>query len=270
MSTPTVSWEEVTPDRAARWLAHNIENNRRINEGTVLQYALDMREGRWNQDNAQPIQFDTEMRLLDGQHRLTAVARSGKTLRMLVVRGVPTETVSVMDAGRKRSYADALHMRGYANANRIAATIRLAFLWDAKYRGMQLFRPPVPPTVSELIAYGDNHPEVEHCTRAAIGTYKVVRGCEGRIYAFAYWLFAKSDASKVAEFYAQLHSGQFTVAGSPIYLLRDQLLRDNLSREKRPQHVSLAYFIKAWNAYCDGTPIKLLRFREDEEFPEPK
>lgn len=267
---PAVSWEEVTPGKAARWLSHGIDNNRKISDRVVAQYALDMCQGQWRSDNAQPIQFDHEMRLLDGQHRLTAVVKSGVTISLLVVRGVRTETVSVMDAGRKRTVADYLSMGGTTCANSVAALGRAAFNWEQGARGANIFRPAVPPTNTEVLTFIEKNPEVIHCQRAAHPAYSRLKTGGRCVYGLAYWLFARCDAPATAEFFAQLDSGVFNTTSSPVYRLREKLLRDRDIRNRPHQYVYLAYFIKAWNAHLEGRELRYLRIGEDEVYPEPK
>jgi hypothetical protein len=54
------------------------------------------------------ITFDVGGRLINGQHRLSAVCKAGGPAEFVVLRGVPASARDVMDMGRKRSVADAL------------------------------------------------------------------------------------------------------------------------------------------------------------------
>lgn len=96
----------VTPELAAQWLATNTTTNRKISQPTVNGYAHDMIRGKW-QVTGETIKFDTDGRLIDGQHRLTAVVVSHRTVQMFVATGIPTEAMSVLDTGRTRSAGDA-------------------------------------------------------------------------------------------------------------------------------------------------------------------
>lgn len=101
--------EEIDPDLAAILLEGNVRN-RSISKSTVEAYARDMVDGRWALTH-QGIALDREGRLVDGQHRLTAVVRSGVTIRMAVTYNVDPETYRVVDTNaRARSTADVLTM----------------------------------------------------------------------------------------------------------------------------------------------------------------
>lgn len=97
--------ETITPQMAAELLARNIEN-RPLRASTVSRYAQEMTHGLW-QVSPQPIIVGTSGRLLDGQHRLTAVVKSGQTVQMAVARNVSEAVFSVLDRGVTRSLSDA-------------------------------------------------------------------------------------------------------------------------------------------------------------------
>lgn len=115
------SIEKITPEKASEYLSQN-SVNRNISVNTVDKYADDMKNGAW-QLNGQPIVFGASGRLLDGQHRLSAIAKSGVPVMVAVVRGVD-DSVSVYDVGRARNVLDSLLIEGYdsdvANATNIA------------------------------------------------------------------------------------------------------------------------------------------------------
>lgn len=101
--------ETITPDMAARYLEHNLVN-RRINELKVNAYAHDMKNGAW-QLNGEAIRFDSDGRLIDGQHRLKAIIKSGKQIPIVVMRDI-ANNVTIYDRGRPRNVTDSLIMGG--------------------------------------------------------------------------------------------------------------------------------------------------------------
>lgn len=107
---------EVTPTQASKWLEKNA-NNRSLRESTVLAYAADMKDGNWL-PTYQGIAFDENGNLLDGQHRLAAVVRSGCTVGMMVTRGLPEavsgkriKTIDAVDRGASRTIKDLLKLQ---------------------------------------------------------------------------------------------------------------------------------------------------------------
>ncbi|MGP1576578.1 MAG: hypothetical protein ACTTH7_03665 [Treponema sp.] len=77
---------EVTPQMAEAWLQNNPEN-RPINEERVREYEDKMRRGEWEEKHrgGEPLIVMKEGELINGQHRLTAVVRNGKSIRMQVM-----------------------------------------------------------------------------------------------------------------------------------------------------------------------------------------
>lgn len=115
----------VTPELAQEYLDRNT-HNRKLRKTRTEKLARDMRAGNWRETH-QGIAFDESGTLLDGQHRLAAVAESGCSLRMLVTWGVQRESQVNMDDHAPRSFADALSLAGVGDGsitNRTVATAR--------------------------------------------------------------------------------------------------------------------------------------------------
>lgn len=127
MSEQKVTIVVVTPAMASEWLKRNTRN-RHISESYVDSLARDMESGRWMFTH-QGIAFDCDGNLLDGQHRLTAIVRSGVPLRMVVTHGMSRNSIAGIDQGNVRSASDVLKLghskdvskRGMAIANAMAA-----------------------------------------------------------------------------------------------------------------------------------------------------
>lgn len=96
--------ELITPELASKYLEAN-KANRRIRAHKVEMYARDMTAGRW-QLNGQGISFSSSGMLLDGQHRLHAIVKSGVSVQMNVVRGLDRTAGATMDIGITRTDLD--------------------------------------------------------------------------------------------------------------------------------------------------------------------
>jgi len=72
----------VTPKMALRWLSCN-PHNRRISEERVAKLCEKIRLGEWSPNPPVEV-FDTG-RLWNGQHRLTAIVKTGKTVPLRIV-----------------------------------------------------------------------------------------------------------------------------------------------------------------------------------------
>ena len=122
-----LQWIEVTPEKAQLWLENNFVN-RPLSDGVVAAYARDMIAGVWVPTH-QGIAFNDLDDLIDGQHRLHAIVRSGVTVRMMVTFGLPSKiagremtTMDAVDRGRTRSVSDQLKIQhGMKDGSAIAA-----------------------------------------------------------------------------------------------------------------------------------------------------
>lgn len=115
----SAEFETITPEKAALYLKKNKGNYRAMVSRVVARYANDMATGRW-ETNGEPIQFDSDGFLVNGQHRLAAIVRAGVPIMMLVVRGVDS---SVFDIGRNRSFVQIARANGRVSSTTTAGAI---------------------------------------------------------------------------------------------------------------------------------------------------
>lgn len=103
----TQSIETITPAKAAALLAKNVQNNRPIVKQRVDAMAALMKAGEFY-TTPEGIMLDTEDRLIDGQHRLSAVVLSGCTVKLVVWRNVPFHMMEAVNTGTSRTLSDVL------------------------------------------------------------------------------------------------------------------------------------------------------------------
>lgn len=123
-------WMDITPTMAKHWLENNF-SNRPVKQDVIAAYARDMINGTWVATH-QGVAFNDRDELIDGQHRLMAIVKSGCTIRMMVTFGLPSviagkemTTMDCVDRGAPRSVADQLAIQhGMKNASIIAQTAR--------------------------------------------------------------------------------------------------------------------------------------------------
>lgn len=102
----------VTPEFAAELLTRNT-GNRKVIKTWVDQLAQDMTRGRW-QENGETIIVSRSGKILDGQHRLLAVIKSGRPVYMLILFGISDDrkVMASIDQGKNRTVANILQMAG--------------------------------------------------------------------------------------------------------------------------------------------------------------
>lgn len=94
----------ITPKKAANFLGNN-PDNRRIRPSHVDHLKTQMEMGRW-QLSPEPIVFSKTGKLIDGQHRLTALVKADMNLKFAVATVENEEVYKVLDQGAPRTNAD--------------------------------------------------------------------------------------------------------------------------------------------------------------------
>jgi hypothetical protein len=137
----------ITPADAAKLLEQNT-SNRTLNKAAVNRYAAAMARGEWLVGN-DAICIGKDGLLLNGQHRLNAVALSGKPQQFLVRVDVESADLKAMDQGNKRIGADIATLLGHKMSRAQSKALRLlGTSWT--------FAATMPtPSVDELIALDD-------------------------------------------------------------------------------------------------------------------
>jgi hypothetical protein len=108
---------KIDPTTAKAILDTRNGKNRPAKPNKVQQFAADMAKDRWGL-TGDTIKFETNGQLLDGQNRLSASAKSGKSFRTHVVFGIDPALFGWMDIGKPRNAADVLHIAGFKYAGR--------------------------------------------------------------------------------------------------------------------------------------------------------
>lgn len=107
----TVGWEFVGKELALKYLATH-RRNRDTVQSTLTQYTSDLKDEIWEVTH-QGIAFDADGHLIDGRHRLTAIANADVPVWLLVTRGLPEHVIEVIDRNRVRTLAHTLQIMGF-------------------------------------------------------------------------------------------------------------------------------------------------------------
>lgn len=108
--------EVITPEMATKYLSHNVKN-RSIRKQEVEAYAREIRRGTFVTTH-QGIAFDENGALIDGQHRLMAIAAAGKPVQMMVTRGVSPQALTIIDRGASRTMRDVVALGDHGDDER--------------------------------------------------------------------------------------------------------------------------------------------------------
>jgi hypothetical protein len=264
--SPAVSMEVITPDYAELLLQGN-ENNRRVSEEVVKKYARDIASGDWKV-NGDAIRIAKSGQVLDGQHRLFAVIKAKRPMTSLIVRNLDPEVQTTIDTGKPRRLTDVLAMRGEKYHSTLASAARLVLVFDVEKK--LAVSPGFTPSHSELLEVIDANPQLS--VSAQKGTFWAREvSIPATTAAGLHFIFGRIDAEQADLFFTRLATGAELDADSPILSLRRWLELNTRKRTKMPSWITAAVTIKAWNAWRQNRPMKLMKFNTaNEPFPQPE
>jgi len=224
----------VTPAMAEGFLA-NQAPQRRLDLNRVRVNASTMGRAEWRITN-QGLAFDFDGRLIDGQHRLHAVIKSGVAVPFLVVF-MDAETMRVIDAGKKRTTADLLTI----THPEVKSAVVLAAIANAHLqirttlaRQVQLGSWHEAPNWRQLAEYEEHAPLIQQIME--FHTPIKTAGLLG-----ASMVAMPVDPPKVVAFLESVKSGAGLAEGSPALLARNYVL----SRE-RSAPAERGYDVRVW------------------------
>ena len=245
----------ITKEIAQEWLAKNT-NNRLIRRQAIDKYANDIEKGHW-QLNGSSIKFSSEGVLLDGQHRLLAIVKTGKSVMTDVVFGIDPEAFKTIDTGMPRRVADIIGMAGETNAATLASACRLQWLADNKKLNTSEFNTKV--STEETFETIGRHPGL----RDAVQDCPRLRFIAPSVAVYLYYQFSKRSQERCRDFFEKLQRGENLQSGDPVLALRNKLTNVTPGSRLKPLWV-LTYMIKGWNAFLKGQSKKVFRWRSDK------
>lgn len=237
----------ITPPIATKWLGTQVRN-RPEQTHSMLGYRADMISGRWT-FAGDPIRFDTEGHLIDGQNRLTALSGihdQAFALEFMVVTGLPTDTQLVMDQGARRTAGQQLGLKGIPSGSNIAAGIRMLIFWE---RGL-LFgggdsRAAI--TNTHVTEWAQAHPaEVEIALERLTHLRQIgFRPSSGMAFILR---LGQALEEEGREFVREMHDLSDLPAGSPTLALAKRIARARHDPDFRLSDVDqLGFLVYTWN-----------------------
>lgn len=254
----------VTPELAEIILEYNT-NNRKVKHERVNLYAKEMENGNWK-FNLTPIKFSFEGILLDGQNRLRALIKSGRSFEFLIGIGLEPSTFDTMDVPGIRTVGDTAHVAGIKNPTVVGSVVRAAHAykesrWSANKSSTR--------TISNA-GFMDKHNNDSEAIDASVSfgvalhkktTIKIMSAAELGTF---HYLFNESDSYLAIEFLEKLFLGENLTKKSPIMLLRNLLLKVKLDKNYTLNGAERAkLIIHTWNLVKKGVKVTKLELPED-------
>jgi len=262
----------VTPQMAHKWLLQG-GKNRKISNRHVKEIATSMQAGKWVL-NGETICFDTKGKLINGQHRLSAVIMSGVTVPILVVRGVEDpKAFETYDANvKKRGVSDIADMEGIKSAVGASAIARRLVAWEkAAVKSTFALTNEAYANIAdfEVLDYlRTNNGKIQNIFCEMSGSLPHKRCGAGSALVASLVICSEIDEDVTALFIEGLKTGLNLTEKSPVYLLRERLIDPPERRGKSWETEVMALTIKSWNKYLYDREAKNLKWRRDGDHPE--
>lgn len=246
-----LQWITVTPDIAKKWLSERNTHNRPIYPKSVEKIAYEMKSGNYF-DTANYVSFYSDGVLHDGQHRLSAIVKSGCPLEMWVVFGVLPAAAFVTDTNKPRNLLDRSTLAGHRPTTP-------KHLQAAKFF-QEMISSTKTPCEREIIASLERY-SYEFDTVCSIVT-SFPGNKQPALSGFAYCLIAYPDRyNEIVKFASNYNSGlEFKAKDCPIYRLHTFALNGTQKSNYGPWRSEL--FLKtvwAVRQYLDGKSVSSLR-----------
>lgn len=262
----------VTPELATKLLDLNTGNRPvRDREVELWQNVIERGEFRYTH---QGIAVDSNGVLQDGQHRATAIVRSGIAVEMQVSVGMPPENFDAIDNGLRRNFRDVVARLGIANAARVGSAARLLLIMDEYPK--RSFGDKV--SNAEVSHYLQRRVTLAGGEETSLGDLIYQATVEAQQHWAAYrinvtgtaafltrvWQLLGTENAELQDFLAGLRSGVDLSSSDPRLALRRVMLSPSNS-VRTMTHVHYAYIVKSWNKFVKNTPTKVLNFRPKAE-----
>ncbi len=259
---------EVTPRIAQTWLEDYNIDNRKVKRNVVDKYAYALSAGQWVV-NGDAIRFDVNDRLIDGQHRLLAVVKSGVPLQQqLVIRNLPVRAFDTIDDGAMRTASDVIQRLGVKNSSAAAAIAKNLILFDRGYG-------PHHQVQGRLVSKTDI---AEFCEGNSEGLQEAIRlakvakgGCPIRPAAWGTVLFhvAKLYGPEIAEEFVDGAVNGGGHPNDPRNTIRRWVIRTRADASGQISGViQLGHLTKAFNHWVNGKQlVKYIDWTVGKPFP---
>lgn len=257
----------VSPELAKKLLDGNI-NNRTLRHSYVDHLIKELSEGRWVHTH-QGIAIATDGRLLDGQHRLSAIAESGLSALLNITYDCDPETFRVIDTGTARTCADVLRADSSNTRSETvtAAAVKLVYLYE-NFKDYIWIGSIVKISHSVLLdCYNENPDLYLYAVDLANLARREFKFFSTKSATAAFVVLAlksigidNSDAkAKIGDFVKKAASGLYFDEYDPCHVLRKQLINGWQPNATSKSQMWLAVWIKLYNLHINDASIKLFK-----------
>lgn len=254
--------KSITPEIASQMLKKN-GMNRPLSRRHVGILKNQMVQGKWLFDGT-PLKLNAAGQLLDGQHRLTALVESDVTLDFVVITGLPTESFTVMDTGKVRSAADSISIESVPNATLVSDVSRSLLNFESHKRFTRASAGRSFISNSDVYNFAVNNLEKINASYTFCKKFKNTLIPMSKVTAF-HMLLSRTNVEDAEVFISKFCTGLDLDQTSPIYILRQKLISDAVSKKKMSTDSKYALIVRAWNLFRKGASVQNIQIPQTVE-----
>ena len=245
----------INPEFAHKLLKYN-PRNRRLNQLHIRGLASQMEDGLFMPELGF-ISFDTKGKLIDGQHRLSAIIESQTSFKMKIVTGLDPNIRNSVDTGLKRTLGDMLKMDGVENATMVSGAVAKMVVFD-KFGRFDTRLSRKLHSADYKKAFKD-YPEILICSQK-LRPSPIFRR-RSQILAL-YVLCYRSAPRKADEFFRKLMTGEDLEKNSPLLEIRRIVLNKIGTRTNIGVTDLIFALVSVWNANRKGESYNVGRMND--------
>lgn len=268
---PSADVELITPKIAEKLLKRN-KSNRPLREMDVDNYADEINNDHWFVTN-NGIGICEDGTLMDGQHRLNAIIKSGIAQEITVVRNIKAEAASIIDTGRKRRLEDFLAMGGYQNYSVLSGAARLIYALNNGHKSLSqgTVRVSTKTTIHKILEFIKSEANLVKNVDYALRNYKgLIKNSTHPIVTGIFHIAYSRDPELAIEMFNALETGAIGDPYSVLLQCRNMLI-EHKQRQIKMRSTDPGYamylIVRTWNALRDG--IHDERLMQDYSLPIP-
>lgn len=239
----------ITPDIAREYLEHN-DRNRSVRRQFVRALARAIAAGEYRYDG-NPIKFDWNGSLVDGQHRLIAISEGSTAVHSEVLHGLDPDCIETIDSGISRSCADVLTVSGVVRTN--SKMVATAARWVYNYGlGKMWQKGKYTMSNRNVLELVRDTPELIEESKF-IAKLKKPYPLSSGVALFLYHEFRQFDEEGAEKFFLQLFKGENISDRDLVFHLRNILLKQLTARMGRMElSIKVMLTIRCWNLIQSG------------------
>lgn len=259
----------IDPAHAAELLQRN-KNNRNVRENQVEALAAAMKKGEWELSNDAIVVSEGGL-LLNGQHRLLAVVKSGVTCPFILFTGASDSSFDIMDTPTIRKVSDVIQRKGGTNTVRCSSVIAkylnicgdMESGWETVWRFHNSAQSTRRAKIEAYeLLHEDIHKWLNKCD--CLLSQNIVLAPITLLAAFALFLEKKlhHPEEKIVNFLKELCIDGRTSNGTILHV-RKKLIRHKMKADLLPRHDDFRYIIRAWNDFLQNRSVQTINTREE-------